>query len=288
MRYFPISLIILFFMSVTAASVNAQSRFDPEKRFAQTTIGELDVFVIVDTPSEFTTETFIGAGKELMDRLAGGKKLPSSINAFVIRKGERFILVDAGLGNGLAENLKAAGIAPERIDSILLTHSHGDHVGGLFQGEKAFFPNAKIWITAKELEFWADQRNKTALDRCRKVYGEFQRIEPDGITTLLIPEITAFDLAGHTPGHTGFLIRSQGKSFFISADLQHSMTLQFPHPEICARFDRDPSKSVDIRRRMMARAAREQWIYAGAHLPYPGFGLVHADGDAFRLDQPSP
>ena len=280
-KIYSLFLLAGFGLALAMLAFSASPGFAAEG-FAKTTVGNMEVITLVDTESEFDPAIFQGADPQLIKQLAGDKKLPSSINAFVVKKGETVILVDTGMGNKIYEHLQAAGLKQDDIDAVLLTHCHGDHIKGLFENGKKAFPNADVWIAPKELEFWQKQ-NANQVEQCRSEYGDFHEITPDEKTSVLIPEITAIDIAGHTPGHTAFLIQSEGQSFLLAADLLHSVTLQFSHPEICARFDGDQDAAVKIRREILSRAAENLWGFAGAHIPWPGFGHVEKEGKAFRF-----
>jgi glyoxylase-like metal-dependent hydrolase (beta-lactamase superfamily II) len=268
---------MVIFMSLQTTYAQTDS---DQKRFAKTKIGEIEMITLVDNSSEFDISIFDG-DKTLRERLSGGKKLPASINAFLIKKGETLILVDTGIGKQLPENLKAAGFKPEQVNAIVLTHTHGDHTGGLLKNGQAAFPNAKLWLSEKELHFWQSQNPRYA-DLCRKVYRQLQKITDDE-QTLFIPELKAIDIQGHTPGHIALIIRSQNEGAILIGDLLHSVTLQFAHPDICANFDKDKHQAIAARKKLLKLAADENLLIAGAHIPFPAFGKVTVNGDGFQF-----
>lgn len=250
--------------------------------FAKTKVGDLDFICVQDAGGEFDNTTF-AADADLLHKLAPSGKTPNSCSAFVVKGNGHTILIDTGMGRKMLENLKAAGIDPASVDAVLLTHTHHDHTGGLLAGDKPNFPNAKIWINPKELDFWKSS-NKAQYEKAISVYGEPNPIVADEKTDIVIPEIKAIAIPGHTPGHTGFLITSKGDKIFAAGDILHSGTIQFPHPEINAKFDRDPAKAIESRRSILNRAADEGWRFAAAHLPFPGIGKIKKNADAFQFE----
>jgi glyoxylase-like metal-dependent hydrolase (beta-lactamase superfamily II) len=98
------------------------------------------------------------------------------------------------------------------------------------------------------------------------------------------PEIASVELSGHTPGHTGFMLSSKGKKLFFIGDLLHAAALQFPRPDITVDFDVDQPKAKETRLRVFKQLAEDTTPIAGAHLPFPGIGLVRPDGAGYKLE----
>ncbi|MDR1383422.1 MAG: MBL fold metallo-hydrolase [Planctomycetaceae bacterium] len=275
-------LTALYAMVILMSLQSAYAQTDSgQKQFAKTKVGEVEIITLVDNSSEFDISIFDG-DKTLREQLSSGKKLPASINAFLVKKGDSLILVDTGIGKQLLENIKAAGFQPEQINAIILTHTHGDHTGGLLQNSQAAFPNATLWLSQKELAYWQSQNLRYA-DLCKKMYNGLKFIVQDEKTPLIIPEMTAIAIEGHTPGHTALLIRSQNEGAILIGDLLHSVTLQFAYPDICANFDADKPKAIAARKKLLKLAADEKLLIAGAHIPFPAFGKVKIQGDGFQF-----
>ena len=97
------------------------------------------------------------------------------------------------------------------------------------------------------------------------------------------PGITSVALPGHTPGHTGFVIRSCGSELFLWGDICHAPEVQCARPEITVDFDVDPDRAAQDRRRMLAWAADEDLLVAGGHMTFPGFTRVARRDQAFVL-----
>ena len=238
--------------------------------------------ILVDGTNALPNALFSGADAGAINALSPNGFSQVAYNVVLIRDSAsgKSLLIDSGNGGELLSKLKDAGAAPGSIDAILLTHSHGDHVGGLLapDGKSPAFPNASVHIAAAELEFWKASRPEQAA-ACENAY-EFNLIEPDEKTPVFLPNIVALDTAGHTPGHVSFLVDNRR---LFAGDLLHSLPLQFARPEISASFDVDKAKAAAVRRKILERAAAENWFFAAYHIPIYPFGRVAVEGDGFRI-----
>ena len=195
------------------------------------------------------------------DRAPRNTWYAGSVNVFIIefRDGGKRVMVDTGFGapkGALLKEMKQAGIAPESISDILVTHIHPDHVGGI-----PAFPAARVHIAQKEYDAWRRDASRQNLARClpppeRRVLFEYD--------AEVVPGVTALKFAGHTPGHTVFRL---GKTCYFIGDLVHAVELQIARPNFCARYDMSPKAAVESRRTAL-RDLRGEWF--GAHIPFPG------------------
>lgn len=276
MKRFLLSLLFFCTFSILASAQAIEGIW-------HTKIGELDFYCIQDSPSELSQSVLLTDDNELLRRLMPSGKAPSSYNVFVARKGSDTVLIDTGKGGDMLKHLQTLGIKPEEIKTVLLTHSHGDHVGGLLKDGEKVFPNAEIRISEKELSFWKSARNKDFCEQVLKRYGQPKFLIPDEKTAVAFPEMVAVDLAGHTPGQIGLLLSFGNDKLFVAADLLHCGAVQFERPDISCRFDDDPKRAAEIRIKTMKRAAESKWIFVATHLPFPSAGIVETEGDAFRF-----
>ena len=256
---------------------------DTESGVWHTNIGNIDVYCIQDAAGEMNSGVLLADDKTALERLAPTGKTPSSFSVFVVKKGTDTVLIDTGRGGQLIERLQSVGIKPEDVKYVLLTHSHGDHVGGLVKDGKKVFPNATLWLDGRESAFWKSGRSKEQYEQCRKLYGEPKFLTPDEKTGVVFPEMVAVDLAGHTPGHTGFLISSGAKKLLLVGDLLHNGAVQFARPDISIQYDNDPKAAAEMRRKTLQRAVDEKLLFGAVHLPFPSVGFITADGDGFRF-----
>lgn len=239
---------------------------------------------------------------ELNDALAAAfrDELVFSVNAFLIRTPRNVVLLDTGSGDYLGPNtghvianLKAIGISPSEIDTVLLTHMHPDHSAGLTDmktGER-LFPNAELVAHENEPKHWFDDAEMAkASDLYKHLHFQMTReqVAPyrDRLRTFasgeVLPGITAVPLHGHTPGHSGYVIESGRDRLLIWGDIIHIPEVQFARPEIVMVPDLDPDAAAASRRRVLDMAAQEKLLVTGMHMHFPGFSHVTREGGAFR------
>ncbi|WP_242463309.1 MBL fold metallo-hydrolase [Rhodocyclus tenuis] len=238
-----------------------------------------------------------GEVQRLLARMfVASPKLQTGVNAFLINTSDKLVLVDTGaaglfgptLGRVL-DNLQAAGYSPEQVDVVLITHLHGDHIGGLIGSDgKPAFRNAVVRVPKADADFWLseDVARQAPPDKqaffamARNVAapliasGQWQTFVPGDD---LAPGFTAVSTPGHTPGHTAYLLQSDGQQLLFWGDLVHSAAVQFARPDVTMEFDTDQKQAAETRRRIFAQTAADKALVAGAHLPFPGLGHVRAE-----------
>lgn len=195
--------------------------------------------------------------------------VPSSISCFLLETEGKKILFDAGLGapfSQLIPKLEEAGIKPEELSLLYITHLHPDHIGGMLRDGEVVFPNAEVYINRVEAEAWTAMISERA-DQPRAVLDAYkERLHLFEAGDTLEGGVATIAAYGHTPGHTVF----QKDSILIIADLMHGAALQMEHPEYCPFFDMDPEAATESRIRILKYARENGLKMYGMHLPEPG------------------
>src|SRR5215217_8863392 len=212
-------------------------------------IGNLEIKGLTDGILKTSLDNLIGMARVEAERLVGPTDAGSffiPVNNFVVERGEKTILIDAGAGHTmqptlgrLPANLREAGIDPASVTHVVLTHIHPDHANGLVDDAgHPHFPNAEIVVHEKEAAFWLApaqgpepdnvQRNRARAKINLAPYLERLRRVRDGEEILGLTPICA---PGHTPGHTCWRIASGKDALLAWGDLVHFAAIQISHPD---------------------------------------------------------
>ncbi|GHU80983.1 hypothetical protein FACS189468_2350 [Spirochaetia bacterium] len=268
-------------------SAMAASGFGAERAVFTYKVGRFEVHMLVENRGPGRPSILIGADEGALGRYLPSGSYQSETNTFLIRTPDRFILVDTGFGTTLFESMAALGVRPDQIDAVLLTHLHGDHIGGLAKDGKALFPKARVYLAEQEREYWTKTNPNPGAVAALALYGSrVTTFKPGDLGALLqeiIPGITPIAAFGHTPGHTMFMVDSGGQKLLIWGDLMHVQDIQFPLPDVSVSYDTDPVAAAASRKRVLEYAARSRIPIAGMHLVYPAIGIVTVQSGGYRL-----
>ena len=198
----------------------------------------------------------------------------------LVNTGAELILFDTGLApDGIVAALAAAGIAPDQIDTVVLTHMHGDHIGGLSGDAGLTFAKARYVTGGIEHNHWSAAGNE-GFDAKVKPLSDRMTMLDDGGT--VAPGITALLAPGHTPGHMAYMLESAGKRLAITADTANHFVWSLEYPDWEVRFDADKPAAAATRKSLFGMIAADKIPFIGYHMPAPGVGYVEPKGTGFR------
>ena len=205
-----------------------------------------------------------------------------SIQPLLVKDGDRIVLIDTGAGGQMGSegklqaSLRTAGVAPAQVTDILISHAHGDHVGGLVANGALVFPNATIRMSIPE--WTALQSDAEMADLVRAITPRVQAFAPGSVVA---PNITAVSLDGHTPGHSGYEIAQGGGRLLYIGDALHSSILSVQRPDWKNNWDKDNATAVATRQGLLERGASQHLLIYGNHFPFPGLGRFQRRDDGF-------
>ena len=208
-------------------------------------------------------------------------RITLGIDALLVRTGHRVILLDSGIGPkvhaNLLASLKTAGVSPDSVTDVVITHTHGDHVGGLVDADGGLaFPKATIRMAAAE---WAWMKGQSkAPDLVKAIEPRVKTFKPG---RPIAPGVTPIALDGHTPGHVGYEIVSGNQRLLDIGDLAHSSVVSLRKPEWTMGFDSDAALAKATRKATLARLAKDQELVFAPHFPFPGVGHIAVDGEGY-------
>jgi glyoxylase-like metal-dependent hydrolase (beta-lactamase superfamily II) len=284
----------------------------PESGFHRTKVGDIEVTALFDgarrgklTASPTRSATL----EQFQDALAASNlsrdEVASVFHPLAIRSGGKLILIDTGNGprslqagtGQMPANFTAAGFDPNKVDMVIISHFHGDHIGGLVTLDGApAFPNAEIKVPLDEWNYWLDDVNmnkaaegsnlRNAHGNVRRVFGA---IPGKNLTKFesgqeVAPGVTSLATPGHTPGHTSFVIASGSGKLLVQADVTSGIALVFVrNPDWFGGGDMDGPMAVTTRRKLYDMLAAEKMRMTGYHLPFPALGQIEKSGSGYSF-----
>jgi len=272
--------------------------------FFRLRVGSYEVTVLSDGGLALDAALFAGdeAGKEkcLEDAHLPTTGIPTSVNAWLVNTGSKLVLVDTGGGKNfvptlgrLPQNLADAGVSPDAVDIIVITHPHPDHIPGLLTGDgKMLFKNAIVHVNADDHGFWTsdEMRSKAPaafqgfFDMAKaaiKIYADAGKLQLYKDGTRFAPGIVSVFAPGHTVGHSMVRVSSGRGDFLIWGDIVHCAALQFSEPARSLVFDTDSALALASRRKVFDMVTTDRLLFAGAHLPFPGVGHASKSGAGY-------
>ncbi|HEU4357894.1 MAG TPA: MBL fold metallo-hydrolase [Xanthobacteraceae bacterium] len=285
----------------------AQKTPDPAKGFVAYKVGAAEVTALYDGIWEKPHDPAFIANASVEDVKAAMVKagLPADFvsipfTVIVVKTGGKTILCDSGTGGQvqptagkMMANMKAAGIDPAKIDTILISHFHPDHIFGLMEKDtnKPVFPDVEIIVSDAEYKFWTDpavidrlpEARKGLARRIQAVFPTWKNIRQVTGEPEVAPGIRFVSSPGHTPGHRAFHLSSGSSQLMISNDTAYVPALVVANPDWHGQYDQDAALAETSRRKLLDRVIADKIMICGYHFPFPGAGTIAKDGAGYAL-----
>jgi glyoxylase-like metal-dependent hydrolase (beta-lactamase superfamily II) len=275
-------------------------------------VGSIEITVATDgARANPLTDTFIRnvpkeeTNKALEAMYLEKDKIVVPYTPIAVNTGSKLVVIDTGLGGALYEqskgavgqfqnNLAAAGIDAKAVDTVIISHFHGDHINGLITADnKPAFPNAEVMVPAGEWKFWNDDGEMSKATGNALVEGNFKNVKRvfgalgNKVTQYepgkeVAPGITSLATHGHTPGHVSHIISSGNAKLMVQADVTN-VPLFVQNPSWVIQFDMDGAAAEATRRKFYEMLAAEKMMVQGFHYPFPSVGHIEKAGSGYRV-----
>lgn len=315
MKNLKILLLALTFGTIPLTTAQATETLNAQQQkqvagFYQHQVGHTQITALLDGTNFMSPKLFKNIPEEQIKHILKKyyadqeKGIQTSVNAFLVNNGQSLTLVDSGTADcfgahlgSVINNLKASGYQPEQVTTILLTHLHPDHVCGVSNKGNANFPNATIYVSENEADYWLNPKQISTIPK-EKQAGYLATVEK--IKSALAPyqtknqfktfklgdKINGFEVIstpGHTPGHYSYKLKTSDEDVIFIGDIVHSHTVQFDQPKTAIEYDINPQQAVQTRLKQFADYAKNGQTIAAPHLPFPGIGHIYsADAKSYQ------
>lgn len=283
--------VLLIACSGSSTSPKAPAE-DVQGRAERLQIGALEAFALDDGYIEEPNDGkafLLGHTSEAAEVLAAAglpsDKIRLDVQVLLVKSGDHVILFDTGAGafiptaGHLAKSLAVAGVAPSAVTDIFISHTHGDHVGGLVTSAGSLaFPSATIHMSAPE---WATLQADPDPDAKRLVAAILAKVSAFEPGAQVLPEVKAVATQGHTPGHSSYEVGSGDDKVFYLGDVAHHSVLSVQRPAWEIQFDHDHAAGEAMREQTLAQLATANARVFAVHFPFAGVGHVVAEGQGF-------
>ncbi|NIE96113.1 MBL fold metallo-hydrolase [Acinetobacter sp. Tr-809] len=272
-------------------------------------VGNLKVTALFDGELGLPRSDLLGISTEKANQLFKENFVPvdehnhivTDFSAYLVQTPTQNILIDAGtakcFGPSLGyvpENLKKAGVQPEQIDTILITHAHPDHLCGITLDGTMAYPNAKVYLAKEDVNYWTSAENEAkATDffkplfkmtrNALKPYQQAGQLIAFTKDSFMVPNVELITTHGHTEGHSSYLVDGQnGQKFLGLGDVVHYAAVQFPYTEVSYKPDTDSQQAIAVRKNIFEQAYQNQWWVGAAHVAFPGIGHIGKNSKGYQ------
>jgi len=264
-------------------------------------VGSTRIVALKDGELSIPKEILLNLDEDISNRITedNNQLTLNNVNAYLIFKDDKILLVDAGCRDlfgptcGFVHNeIKKANVKPEDITDIFFTHLHPDHVAGAIDKDgKSMFPNAIVKVIEDEFNFWnrddfddVEINGKNFADLNKAVMKAYDnKIKTIKSNEEIISGIYPVPLPGHTPGHSGFRVDDENKSFVQMGDVLHAPNLQLSNPNISVLFDVDLENGMKSRKQVFDMVCNDKIICSGGHMLEPKFGYLERFQNGYKF-----
>ncbi|MEO9683176.1 MAG: MBL fold metallo-hydrolase [Tateyamaria sp.] len=274
-------------MAAAATSANASAPMLglAQENFRRVKVGNFEVTTLLagTRPVEDPHKIFgLNVDAETFNSVSAAAGLSTAAAQFfftptVVNNGSELVLFDTGLsGAATVQALESAGYTADQVDKVVITHMHGDHIGGLSTDGTPTYANAAYVTGAVEFDAWSGTDNENFDGKVAPLAEKTTMLDDGGSPASGITAMAAF---GHTPGHMAYMVEDSGTQLIIGADFANHYVWSLAHPEWEVRFDMDKAAAAATRKRMLDMMAADRTAFIGYHMPWPGIGYVEKNGD---------
>ncbi|MGY3437663.1 MULTISPECIES: MBL fold metallo-hydrolase [unclassified Marinovum] len=277
-------------LAAGAARASAPQQGISTTDYRRVKLGEFEVTTLLaGTRAVPDPQTIFGlnASAEEFAEASEAAHIPIDMSQFfftptLVNTGSELVLFDTGLNPaGITAALAAAGHTPDEVDTVVITHMHGDHIGGLAGDAGATFANARYVTGATEFDHWAAAENDGFEAKVRPLAENMEMLKDGGAVTSGIEAMAAF---GHTPGHMVYRLESGGQNLIIAADFANHYVWSLAHPDWEVKFDMDKSAAAETRKKLLGMMAAEKMPFIGYHMPFPAIGYVNQRDSGYQYE----
>ncbi|MCK0470478.1 MBL fold metallo-hydrolase [Halalkalibacter sp. APA_J-10(15)] len=247
-------------------------------------LGAFKLMAISDGAFPVTRDFFFAeTPDELIQHIPTQFRAP--LNFLLIDSGDKKVLVDTGLGyehsptaGKLLSNLKAAGIDPEDIQTVIITHAHLDHTGGMLTNGKPTFPHAQYIMHKEEWDVWTSQPDSNEYKQLLPLKNQIKLLTEN---KEILPGIRLIHTPGHTAGHLSLSIFSEGEHLMLASDiLNYPTTLE--HLPSHIRAEQTPTQALETRKKFLEEASSKSALLFVCHYPFPGLGRIERTNKGWK------
>ena len=298
-------------LGTSAAHASAPPVGKQNAGFYRYKVGDIEVTVVTDGSNTFkfadghlTNKTRDDMNRALEAAYLPKDQLTTPYNPIVVNTAGKLVVIDTGTGEAAYErskgvtgqvqtNLKAAGIDRNAVDTVIISHFHGDHINGLITADKKLaYPNAEVLVPAGDWKFFMDdgEMSRATGDRMKGVFAGARnvfdaigrKVTPYEPGKEIAPGITSVATPGHTPGHSSHIIASGNSKVYVQADVTHVPYVHVRNPGWHAFYDQDGAMAEATRRKVYDMLVAEKMMVQGFHYPFPSLAHVEKSGDGYR------